>query len=119
MAVTREEWKIGNRGRYIEVPKDSTASLTIDLLNELATGDGLISCNATVPSGISLVAAALTYDKDKPFSVNHRQMIVLTPTAVGTYEIKTVSTTNSGYTIVKYFATSILNYCSLVWYGWL
>lgn len=103
MAVTREEWKIGNRGRYIEVPKDSTASLTIDLLNELATGDGLISCNATVPSGISLVAAALTYDEDKPFSVNHRQMIVLTPTAVGTYEIKTVSTTSSGFTIVKYF----------------
>tara|TARA_B100001123_G_C15200983_1_gene983345 strand:- start:710 stop:1039 length:330 start_codon:yes stop_codon:yes gene_type:complete len=103
MAVTREEWKIGNRGRYIEIPKDSTASITIDLQNELASGDGLLTCVATVPSGITLVATALTYDEDETFSVNHRQMLVLTPTAVGTYEIKTVSTTNSGYTIVKYF----------------
>ena len=103
MAVTHTDWRLGNQGHYIEIPKDATATIAIDLQAQLQTNEKLNDCTATVPSGIALTLAAVRFDPTGTSTLNHQQMLVVTPSALGTYAIKTISTTNQGRTIVKHF----------------
>ncbi len=103
MALTHTHWKRYNKGHYVETDLNNTELHLVDLKNELATGDFLRTCVATTTSNtLTIDGFFVRIDTDTHIQP-HQQAVLLTPTAVGTHDVKLTSTTENGLTIVKHF----------------
>ena len=103
MAVADTVWLRYNQGHYVKADVGEQINLSIELKNELDTGDFLQGCVATTTSsGLTIFGATVRFDSDR-IDQPHQQMVVVIPTAVGTHDVKLVSTTQNGLTIVKHF----------------
>jgi hypothetical protein len=79
-----------------------TDQFAIDLINELDSGDQLLSATSTADSGITVLSTLVRNDASVR-STPHQMMIVLRATQTGVFHISITSPTNNGLTFVKHF----------------
>ena len=103
MALTHSHWYRYNKGHYVEMDKDHSEIFLVDLINELETGDFLNTCVATTTSsGLAIESFFVRIDTTQQ-TQPHQQAVLMKPTALGAHDVKLISTTENGYTIVKHF----------------
>jgi|TARA_R100000278_G_scaffold107199_1_gene83902 hypothetical protein len=102
MAVTHTAWRQYDQGHYVEMSTGETDQFAIDLINELDSGDQLLSATSTADSGITVLSTLVRNDASVR-STPHQMMIVLRATQTGVFHISITSPTINGLTFVKHF----------------
>lgn len=102
MAVAYSKWQINNQGHYVRMQTNSTEIVAVDLVNQLATTDQLITAESTTDPGIDITATVVRYDTAIK-STPHQVLCYIQALQPGVYGIQIKATTNQGLIIVKHF----------------